>query len=102
MTYGGAVHKQRYMTRFDNGNGTSSYYLLMVQYNYEGDPTFPSSNNWPWRDYHSERWYDFDEPTSLIEPEESKAFDNSCAGCHFNALSDRRKRRRWLGSASGA
>ena len=123
MTYGGAVHKQRYMTRFDNGNGTSSYHLLMVQYNYElaktgiceggtnpgtpcplgtecldggtcegkfgGDPTFPSSNNWPWRDYHSERWYDFNAVAvapRLIEPVNSKAFDNSCAGCHFNSF----------------
>jgi predicted CXXCH cytochrome family protein len=85
MTYGGAVHKQRYMTRFDNDNGTSSYYLLMVQYNYEGDTSFPSSNNWPWRDYHSERWYDFTGQL-LIEPAKSKAFDNNCAGCHFNAF----------------
>jgi len=85
MTYGGAVHKQRYMTPLENDDGSSSYYLLMVQYNYEGDPTFPSSNNWLWRDYHSERWYDFDNRL-LIEPEESKAFDNNCAGCHFNAF----------------
>ncbi len=85
MTYGGAVHKQRYMTRFPNPNGTSSYYLLMVQYNYEGDISFPSSNNWPWRDYHSERWYDFTNQL-LIEPAKSAAFDNNCAGCHFNGF----------------
>jgi len=91
MTYGGAVHKQRYVTRFENPNGTSSYYILMVQYNYEGSPTapspdaYPSSNNWIWRDYHSERWYDFTTNT-LIEPANSKAFDNNCAGCHFNAF----------------
>jgi predicted CXXCH cytochrome family protein len=85
MTYGGAVHKQRYMTRLENVNGTSSYYLLMVQYNYEGDATFPSSNNWPWRDYHSERWYNFT-TNELIEPATSKAFDNNCAGCHFNGF----------------
>ena len=85
MTYGGAVHKQRYMTRFTNPNGTFSYYILMVQYNYEGDVTYPSSNNWPWRDYHSERWYDFTN-NLLIEPANSRAFDNSCAGCHFNGF----------------
>ena len=91
MTYGGAVNKQRYVTRFANPNGTSSYYILMVQYNYYGSPTapspdaFPSSNNWIWRDYHSERWYDFTNNT-LIEPANSKAFDNNCAGCHFNAF----------------
>ena len=85
MTYGGAVHKQRYMTRLENDDASFSYYLLMVQYNYEGDFNFPSSNNWPWRDYHSERWYDFTNQL-LIEPEESKAFDNNCAGCHFNGF----------------
>jgi predicted CXXCH cytochrome family protein len=63
----------------------------MVQYNYEGSPTapspdaYPSSNNWIWRDYHSERWYDFTN-NELIEPAKSKAFDNNCAACHFNAF----------------
>ncbi len=85
LTYGGAVNKQRYLTRFTNDDGSFSYHMLMVQFNYEGDPAFPSSSDWPWRDYHSERWYDFD--TELFtEPGNSKAFDNNCAGCHFTGL----------------
>ena len=85
MTYGGAVHKQRYVTSFTNQNGTVSRYIMMVQYNYEGDSSYPSSNSWPWRDYHSERWYDYTN-NLMIEPANAKSFDNSCAGCHFNGF----------------
>ncbi len=85
LTYGGAVHKQRYLTRFTNEDGSYSYHMLMVQHNYEGDILFPDSNDWPWRDYHSERWYDHDAGL-LIEPSNSKAFDSNCAGCHFTGF----------------
>ncbi len=86
LTYGGAVHKQRYVTRLENPNGTRSYYILPVQINYEGDPMYPSSSSWPWRDYHSERWYDYTNGTLLVISKQ-KAFDNNCAGCHFTGFS---------------
>jgi predicted CXXCH cytochrome family protein len=51
-----------------------------------GDPNFPSSNNWPWRDYRSDLWYDFNTDMLRdrgIAPPPEESFDNNCAGCHF-------------------
>jgi predicted CXXCH cytochrome family protein len=92
LTYGGALGRQQYLARRSNGNGLLSYFLLPLQYNYEGDfddgslPGNGSSDDWPWRDYRSDLWYDFTtgmlrDPELAPPPEES--FDNNCAGCHF-------------------
>ncbi len=86
LTYGGAVHKQRYLTRLINPNGSLSHHTLMVQRNFDGDATFSDSSSWPWRDYHSERWYDFATQT-LREPGLAASFDANCAGCHFTGFS---------------
>jgi len=85
LTYGGAVNKQRYVTRVTNPDGSVSTYMLPVQYNQEGDFTMASSNNWPWRDYNSQYWYDFATST-LRTPGLTSSFDNNCAGCHFTGF----------------
>jgi predicted CXXCH cytochrome family protein len=82
LTYGGALERQQYLTRRTNGDGSLSYYLLPVQYNYQGDFGNPDPADWPWRDYRSDHWYDFGGDT-LRQPDNAESFDNNCAGCHF-------------------
>jgi predicted CXXCH cytochrome family protein len=92
LTYGGALGKQQYLTRRSNADGSFSYFVLPLQYNYEGDfdngteVGDGTSDDWPWRDYRSDLWYDFNtnmlrNPDLAPIPEES--FDNNCAGCHM-------------------
>jgi predicted CXXCH cytochrome family protein len=85
LSYGGAVHKQRYLTRLINQNGSASHHTLLVQRNFAGDTDLANFAWWPWRDYHSERWYDFETET-LREPAASASFDANCAGCHFTGF----------------
>ncbi|HEX7477445.1 MAG TPA: cytochrome c3 family protein [Polyangiales bacterium] len=85
LTYGGAVAKQRYLTRRTNTNGSFSYYLLPLQHNDAGDNSYPQSDDWVWKDYQSEQWYDF-AASALIEPGNTHAFDNNCAGCHMTGF----------------
>lgn len=82
LTYGGALNKQQYLTRRTNPNGSFSYFVLPVQYNFQGDFSNPDPSDWPWSDDHSERWFDFG-IASLREPDNAQSFDNNCAGCHF-------------------
>jgi hypothetical protein len=86
MTYGGAVHRQQYLMRRSNGDGSFSYFMLPMQYNYQGDFSNPDSDDWPWRDYRSDQWFDFG--TGLLtQPANSESFDNNCAGCHMTGFS---------------
>ncbi len=85
LTYGGSVYRQHYLTRRTNANGTFSYYVLPLQFNTEGSNTYPSSDDWVWKDYHSEAWYDFAN-SKLAEPGNASAFDNNCAGCHMTGF----------------
>lgn len=82
LTYGGALGKQQYLTRRSNPSGSFSYFVLPLQYNYQGDSTNPDSDDWPWRDYRSEQWFDFG-GDALRQPGNADSFDNNCAGCHF-------------------
>lgn len=82
LTYGGVLGAQQYLTRRSNADGTFSYFVLPLQYNYRGDFSNPDFEDWPWRDYRSDLWYDFD-ADSLEQPAAAESFDNNCAGCHF-------------------
>lgn len=82
LTYGGALGKQQYLTRRENANGSLSYFVLPVQYNYEGNTSNDSPEDWPWRDYRSELWFDFG-GAALTQPDNAESFDNNCAGCHM-------------------
>jgi len=82
LTYGGAVEKQQYLARRENMDGSFSYFVLPMQYNYQGDASNPDPEDWPWRDYRSDHWYDFGSD-ALRQPGEADSFDNNCAGCHF-------------------
>ena len=85
LTYGGALGKQQYLTRRENANGSLSYFVLPVQYNYEGNTSNDSPDDWPWRDYRSELWFDFG-GASLTQPDNDESFDNNCAGCHMTGF----------------
>ena len=82
LTYGGALGAQQYLTRRANPDGSLSYFVLPLQYNYEGDFANPDPSDWPWRDYRSDLWYDAG-GDALSEPANAESFDNNCAGCHF-------------------
>ncbi|MGB5364996.1 MAG: cytochrome c3 family protein, partial [Polyangiales bacterium] len=96
LTYGGALGKQQYLMRRTNGAGSFSYFVLPLQYNYRGDFNNESPEDWPWRDYRSDLWYDFagnaltdrnapaNFPGLNNDPAfNQESFDNNCAGCHF-------------------
>jgi len=85
LTYGGALHKQQYLTRRVTSNGGYSYFVLPFQYNYQGDFSNPDPDDWPWADYRSDQWFDFGSGL-LAEPGNSESFDNNCAGCHFTGF----------------
>jgi len=80
LTYGGALGKQQYLTRRMNADGSLSYFVLPVQYNYEGDTSNDSSDDWPWRDYRSDLWFG---GGAFTQPANAESFDNNCAGCHM-------------------
>lgn len=86
LTYGGALHAQQYLTRRTNPNGSFSYFVLPVQYNYQGDFSNPDPDDWPWRDDRSDLWFDYGAGT-LRQPGNAESFDNNCAGCHFTGYS---------------
>jgi hypothetical protein len=87
LTYGGAIHRQQYLMRRTNADGRFSYFVLPVQFNYQGDDSDPNSDpdDWPWRDYRSDQWFDF-ASGSLTQPANSESFDNNCAGCHMTGF----------------
>ncbi len=82
LTYGGALGRQQYLTRRTNPNGSFSYFVLPLQYNYQGGFSNPDAADWPWSDYRSDLWYDFG-TAALRQPNNAESFDNNCAGCHF-------------------
>ncbi|OGQ07522.1 MAG: hypothetical protein A3G32_01200 [Deltaproteobacteria bacterium RIFCSPLOWO2_12_FULL_40_28] len=81
LAYGGAVYKQRYLTRL-----AVSHAVLPLQYQQEGSESNSPRTRKVWRDYHGSYWYN--ETTQLFTtPANSKSFDNNCAGCHFTGYS---------------
>jgi predicted CXXCH cytochrome family protein len=82
LTYGGALGRQQYLTRRTNPNGSFSYFVLPLQYNYQGGFSNPNPADWPWSDYRSDLWYDLG-TNALRQPDNAESFDNNCAGCHF-------------------
>lgn len=85
LTYGGARGSQAFFVRLPNADGSHSYFALPVTMNAGGDVSRASSDDWPWRDDHSERWYDHTTST-LREPDSADSFDNRCASCHFTGF----------------
>lgn len=85
LTYGGVLSKQQYITRSQNPNGQYSYYVLPLQFNIAGLDSYPSSDDWVWKDYRSEQWYEISSAT-LAVPAKTEAFDNRCAGCHLTGM----------------
>lgn len=82
LTYGGTLGRQQYLTRRTNPDGSFSYFVLPIQYNYQGDVSNPDPSDWPWSDYRSDLWYDSG-ADALRQPDNAESFDNNCAGCHF-------------------
>ena len=80
MTYGGGVHKQRYLYRV----GDSLYPFL--QYNTNGNNEYNDRTRKPWRDYHADWLYD-EGAKKLKNPPTAKSFEMECASCHYNGYS---------------
>ena len=88
LTYGGALHRQVYVARVPNANGSFSYHPLPVQFNHQGDNRLPAAQftSWRYSDYGSDRWYDL-AMQRLRLPGNASAFDASCLGCHATGFS---------------
>lgn len=85
LTYGGALRRQTYLARVGVGGGRSSVFVLPLQWNATGSTNNASFEDWPFRDLHSDQWYDF-ATDQLKRPELTQSFDNQCAGCHFTGM----------------
>jgi len=86
LTYGGGLHKQRYMTKIGN-----SIYIIPLQYNPQGSDSSPDAGRTVFTEYNtvSLGWWDtatstFTLPTAA---KKYKSFDVFCAGCHFTGYS---------------
>lgn len=88
LTYGGGLHKQRYMTKI----GTSTY-VLPLQFQPQGSDSSTESRRFQWIEYDtvSKKWWN---PTTkaFIDPNtdatgQKKSFDIFCAACHYTGYS---------------
>lgn len=95
LTYGGALHRQRYVVRLRNADGSRSLHLLPMQFNHQGDDALGDAQaaSWTWRDEASAQWFDLT-AMSLREPGRAVSFDAQCMGCHATGFA-------LAGSASG-
>jgi len=89
LTYGGGLHKQRYLTKIGN-----SIYVIPLQFNPQGSDSSSDSSRTQWSEYntYSLGWWNkttlaFTTPDQDASPDHAdkkyKAFDVFCAGCHF-------------------
>jgi hypothetical protein len=85
LSYGGAGHRQVFITRVLRDGDLVSF-VLPIQHNFRGSWSFPSPADWPWREYELEQWFDRS-TNALREPDDDESFDTDCAGCHFNGFS---------------
>ncbi len=86
LTYGGGLHKQRYMTKIGN-----STYVLPLQFNPQGSDSSPDSGRTQYVEYNtvSGGWW-IASSSTFTTPDVSKkykSFDASCAGCHYTGYS---------------
>jgi predicted CXXCH cytochrome family protein len=83
LTYGGALHRQRFVARLRNGDGSSALHLLPLQFNHDGDDARAPAlaAGWVWRDEGSAQWFDL-AADALREPAREASFDANCMGCH--------------------
>lgn len=86
LTYGGGLHKQRYLTKLGN-----STYVLPLQFNPQGSDATTDAGRTQFVEYNtvSSKWWDATAKTFLM-PEvvgKSKSFDIKCAGCHYTGYS---------------
>lgn len=86
LTYGGGLHKQRYLTKIGN-----SIYVLPLQYNPQGSDSSADSGRTIWVEYNtvSNGWWDVATSTLTLPDaaKKYKSFDVFCAGCHFTGYS---------------
>lgn len=85
LGYGGARGAQMFFARLPNADGSTTTFGLPVVFNEGGDATRADPDDWPYRDDHSERWYDHAAGT-LREPSADQSFDANCAACHFTGF----------------
>ena len=52
--------KQQYLMRRRDNRQLQLFRAALWQYNYQGDESIHEiSDDWPWRDYRSDLWFDF-------------------------------------------
>jgi predicted CXXCH cytochrome family protein len=78
LTYGGSVHKQRFMIKIPGRNG----HYPILQYQTEGKNTHYDRTRKVFRDYHLDWLWD-DSNNLLRLPDPLNTFEGNCAGCHL-------------------
>ena len=86
LTYGGGLHKQRYLCKIGN-----SIYVLPLQFNSQGSDSSADSSRTVWVEYNtvSNGWWDAATSTFTLPDvaKKYKSFDAFCAGCHYTGYS---------------
>ncbi len=88
LTYGGGLHKQRYLTSLGN-----SLYVIPLQFQPMGSDSSADLGRTVWVEYNtvSNKWWDTATNAltipNLVTGGKAKSFDISCAGCHFTGYS---------------
>lgn len=79
LTYGGAVHKQRYMLAIPDSSYKGRYPFL--QYQHEGDNFNYDRTRKVWRDYHMDQFWNAS--TKMFKyPDKKKNIESNCMACH--------------------
>jgi predicted CXXCH cytochrome family protein len=79
LTSGGVRGAQAFMVLAPDG---SHHLVAPMMFNLRGEEGRADRESWPWRDEHSERWFDFTS-RRLLQPDADDAFEVACAGCHL-------------------
>ena len=88
LTYGGGLHKQRYVTKLGN-----SLYVIPIQFNSQGSDSSADAGRTTWLEYNtvSAKWWNASTKVFIVPNLDAtglkKSFDINCAGCHYNGYS---------------
>jgi len=81
LTYGGALHMQRFMLGVPNSGYKGRYPFL--QFQPEGRDEYYDRTRKPWRDYHMDYFWD-DNTKTLVLPAKTNNIEANCLACHSN------------------
>ena len=81
LTYGGGLHKQRYLLKIPASLGTRLGRYVFLQFQPEGNDSYYERTRKVWRDYNGGNFWNSTGNTFTL-PSVSKTFEAECLACH--------------------